>query len=62
MVLSNDKLSGFSFYDSLLNRTRSFEYFELPSTQGKSLYENVSFGQVSLYIMAGEEYQDEIFR
>ena len=50
IVLSNDKLSVFSFYDSLLNRTRSFEYFELPSTQGKSLYENVSFGQVSLYI------------
>ena len=50
LVLSNEKLSGFTFKDSLLRRTRIFEYFELPSTKGKLLYENVSFGQVSLYI------------
>jgi len=50
VVLSNDKLSGFSFNDSLQRRTRIFEYFELPSTKGKSLYENASVGQVSLYI------------
>jgi hypothetical protein len=50
LVLSNEKLSGFTFKDSLLRRTRIFEYFNLPSTQGKSLYENVSVGQVSLYI------------
>lgn len=50
VVLSNDKLSGFTFNDSLLNRTRIFEYIELPSTKGKSLYENASVGQVSLYI------------
>ena len=50
VILSNEKLSGFTFNDSLLRRTRIFEYFELPSTQGKSLYENVSIGQLSLYI------------
>lgn len=50
VVLSNDKLSGFKFNDSLLNRTRIFEYIELPVTKGKSLYENASVGQVSFYI------------
>ena len=52
LVLSNEKLSGFTFNDSLLRRTRFFEYSELPSTQGKSLYENVTVGQISLYILA----------
>jgi hypothetical protein len=50
LVLSNDKLSGFTFNDSLLNRTRIFEYIELPTTKGKSLYENASVGHVSFYI------------
>jgi hypothetical protein len=50
VVLSVDKLSGFTFNDSLLNRIRTFEYIQLPETSGKSLYENASFGQMSLYI------------
>jgi hypothetical protein len=50
VVLSNDKLSGFTFKDSLLNRTRTFEYIELPEIKGKSIYENASVGKVLVYI------------
>ena len=50
VVLSNDKFSGFTFRDSLLNRNRVFEYIELPAIKGKILFENASVGRVSFYI------------
>jgi hypothetical protein len=50
VVISKDKLSGFSFTDTVSNRKHNYEYFELPGTRGKALYENARVGKTLLYI------------
>jgi hypothetical protein len=50
VVLSSEKLRGFTFKDTLLNRTRVFEFIQLPGKSGRSLYENIKTDKVSLYI------------
>jgi len=50
IVLSVDKLSGFTLTDNVWKKKHTYEYIELPGTNGKALYENVSTGRLSFYI------------
>jgi hypothetical protein len=50
VVISRDKLSGFSFIDTLKGRKYFYEYTELDGTKGKALYENATRGKFRLYI------------
>jgi|WetSurSiteA1Bulk_404760.scaffolds.fasta_scaffold33639_2 hypothetical protein len=50
VVISNEKLSGFTFTDTVLNRKRIYEYRELPGIRGYALYENASAGKILFYI------------
>lgn len=50
VVISNEKLKGFTFNDSILNRKHTYEYRELPGIDGKSLYENASAGAILFYV------------
>ena len=50
VVISKDKLSGFSFTDTISNRKHIYEYFELPGIGGRALYENARVGKTLLYI------------
>ena len=50
VVISRDKLSGFSYSDTLKHRNHFYEYIELAGISGKALYENASVGKVSLFI------------
>lgn len=49
-VISKDKLSAFSYADTIIQRNRLFEYKELPGIEGKVLYENITFGKTSVFI------------
>ena len=64
VVISKDSLTSFSYTDSLMQRNHLYEYIELPGVRGKTLYENVSVGKVSLFIQPVKIFQDtpgEIF-
>jgi hypothetical protein len=50
VVISNERLSGFTFTDTVLNRKHVYEFRELPGTSGKELYENASAGKILFYI------------
>jgi hypothetical protein len=50
VVISNDKLAGFTFTDTILNRKHTYEYKELPGIRGYTLYENASSGKILFYI------------
>ncbi len=50
IVLSKDKLQGFSFIDSVAGRKHDFVYSELPGIGGKALYETITTGILTLYI------------
>jgi hypothetical protein len=50
VVISKDKLSGFSFTDTITNRKHIYEYIELPGIRGRALYENARVGKTLLYI------------
>jgi hypothetical protein len=50
IVITMDKLSGFTFTDSVTRRSHVYEYRELPGIRGKFIYENAGSGQTSLYI------------
>ena len=50
VVISTDKLSSFSYADTLMHTKHFYEYFELPGIKGKALYENISVGKASLFI------------
>jgi hypothetical protein len=50
VVIDKEKLSGFSFTDTIENKKHIYEYKELAGIKGKALYENVSAGKVLLYI------------
>jgi hypothetical protein len=50
ILIGMDKLSGFSFTDSLTRGRRVFEYIELPGVRGKFMYENAGSGITPLFI------------
>jgi hypothetical protein len=50
VVISRDKVSGFSFTDTVMNRKHVYENIELPGIRGRTFYENASVGKISLYI------------
>jgi hypothetical protein len=50
VVISNEKLGGFAFTDTVSNRKHVYEFRELPGTPGKVLYENASAGGILFYI------------
>jgi hypothetical protein len=50
VVISNEKLSGFTFTDTITNRKHIYEYRELPGIRGNALYEKASAGKILLYI------------
>lgn len=50
VVISIDKLSGFSFTDKVTNRKRFFEYIALTGNEDKALYENASAGNIRFFI------------
>jgi hypothetical protein len=49
-VLSNDYLESFSFTDTLSQNEHIYEYFNIPGTEGKDLYEKVYDGETALII------------
>jgi hypothetical protein len=50
VVISNEKLAGFTFTDTILNRKHIYEYRELPGIRGYALYENASARKILFYI------------
>jgi hypothetical protein len=50
VLINTDKLSGFSFKDTVTGKSHSFEYKELPGIQGRSLYEHIPAGRIVFYI------------
>jgi len=50
VVLSKDFLESFSYKDTLVNKDRFFEYFQLPDTKEKRLYE-VTYKGKSLFLI-----------
>jgi hypothetical protein len=50
VVISNEKLEGFNFTDTVSNRRHSYEYRELDGIKGTALYENASQGKIRFYI------------
>ena len=50
IVINRDKLTGFSFLDTLTGKKRFYEYTELEGIRGKALYEKASAGKFPLFI------------
>lgn len=50
LVLSNDYLESFSFTDTLSRDEHLYEYFKIPGTESKDLYERVYDGETALII------------
>jgi hypothetical protein len=50
VVISNEKLAGFTFTDTILSRKHIYEYKELPGIRGYTLYENASAGKIFFYV------------
>jgi len=50
VVINKEKLSSFSFTDTILHKKHFYEYIELQGTIGKALYENIAVGKASLLI------------
>jgi sialate O-acetylesterase len=50
VVLSNNYLESFSYTDTVSNQEHHYEYFRVPGTNGKELYEKVYGGKTSFII------------
>ncbi len=50
VVLSNNYLESFSYADTISNQEHHYEYFRVPGTNGKELYEKVYEGETSFII------------
>jgi hypothetical protein len=50
VTISNEKLTSFTFTDTVSNKKHIYEYTELPCIKGRALYENVSAGKILFYI------------
>jgi len=50
VVISNEKLTGFTFTDTITGKKYFYEYKELPGIEGKALYEMAASGRIILYI------------
>lgn len=60
LVLNNDYLSGFSFFDSVSRKTLSYEYVKLTGTTGKRLYEKASSGNIKFFIKPAKAVDEKI--
>ncbi len=50
VVLSNEYIESFSYTDTLRHQEHHYEYFRIPGTNGKELYEKVYEGKTSFII------------
>ncbi len=53
IVLAKDYLESFSYTDTLSHQEHFYEYFEMPGTSGKELYEKVYDGRTSFILRPG---------
>jgi hypothetical protein len=57
VVISNEKLTGFAFTDTITGEKYFYEYKELPGIEGKALYEMTASGRIILYIKPVKKVQ-----